>query len=102
MARRMKRAICNALWVLLSAGIAAAAAPAPPPAPEGVEFFEKNIRPLLVEHCYQCHSVGAKKGVKGELLLDSRDALLKGGEGGPILVAGSPEASRLIRALKWK
>ena len=106
----MKRTICSALLALVAAGVcaapacAAAASPAepPPPASEGVEFFEKNIRPLLVEHCYKCHSVGAEKGVKGELLLDSRGGVMKGGEGGPILVSGSPEASRLVRALQWK
>ena len=72
------------------------------PAAEGVEFFERNIRPLLSEHCYQCHSAGAPKGVKGGLLLDTRASTLKGGEGGAILVPGSPDGSRLIRALRWK
>lgn len=65
-----------------------------------VEFFEQKIRPVLIEHCYQCHSSTAKS-VKGELLLDFRTAVLKGGESGPIIVPGKPEESSLIAALKY-
>ena len=65
-----------------------------------VEFFEKKIRPVLIEHCYQCHS-STSKSVKGELLLDFRTAVLKGGESGPIIVSGKPEESPLIAALKY-
>src|SRR5579871_4831066 len=54
------------------------------------EFFEKQVRPVLVEHCYECHSAGAKK-LKGGLRLDSRAGLLKGGDSGPAIVAGQPE-----------
>jgi hypothetical protein len=64
----------------------------------GVEFFEKRIRPLLVKHCYECHAAGAKK-IRGELWLDSRAGVLKGGQSGPVLVAGKPEQSLLIRAV---
>ncbi|HYT91692.1 MAG TPA: PSD1 and planctomycete cytochrome C domain-containing protein [Gemmataceae bacterium] len=69
--------------------------------PEGIEFFEKKIRPVLAEHCYSCHSHQAKKP-RGGLLLDSRDALLKGGESGPAIVPGRPEQSRLIEAVGYK
>src|SRR5438067_112748 len=55
----------------------------------GVEFFEKRIRPLLVKHCYECHGPDTKK-VKGELQLDTREAMLKGGITGPALVPGKP------------
>ena len=65
----------------------------------GIEFFEKKVRPILVERCYKCHSTTEK--VKGGLLLDSKDALLKGGEGGAIIVAGDPDKSRLISAIKY-
>ncbi len=71
------------------------------PTPEEIEFFEKKIRPVLAEHCYKCHSQEAKK-VKGKLLLDSRTELLKGGEGGLVVVAGHPEKSRLIEAILYK
>lgn len=67
--------------------------------PEGIEFFEKRVRPVLVEHCYKCHSIESKKA-KGGLLLDSRDAILKGGATGPALVAGDPDKSLLIRAVR--
>ena len=67
----------------------------------GIEFFEKHVRPVLVEHCYNCHSPGAEKGVKGGLLLDTRDGLLKGGDNGPAIVAGDPEKSLLIKAVRY-
>jgi mono/diheme cytochrome c family protein len=63
------------------------------------EFFEQKIRPLLVRHCYECHS-GASNEVKGSLRLDSRDAVLKGGDSGPILMAGSPDDSLLLSAIR--
>jgi hypothetical protein len=69
------------------------------PTPEGVEFFEKRIRPLLVESCHQCHSPVHK--IRGKLLLDSRANMLKGGESGPAIVPGSPEKSLLIQAVKF-
>jgi cytochrome c553 len=67
----------------------------------GVQFFESKIRPVLVDRCYSCHAHTAKK-VKGGLYLDSRDALLKGGETGPSIVPGHPEKSRLIEAIDYK
>ena len=69
-------------------------------APDGVEFFEKKIRPLLAEHCYECHSAGKK--TKGGLALDSREGWMKGGDSGPALVPGEVEASRLITAVRYK
>jgi hypothetical protein len=71
-----------------------------PPSPEGVEFFEKKIRPLLVERCAECHAEGAKK-IKGGLRVDSREGLLRGGESGAAVVPGNPEASLLLKALRW-
>src|SRR5258708_2521563 len=67
---------------------------------EGVEFFEKKIRPVLIDRCYSCHSGEAKK-LKGELYLDSREGLLKGGETGPSIVPGDPEKSLLLKALRY-
>src|SRR5436305_835825 len=65
--------------------------------PSGVEFFEKRVRPVLVEHCYFCHSAKAKSP-RGGLLLDSRDGLIKGGDTGPAVVPGKPEESLLLKA----
>ncbi len=67
---------------------------------EGVEFFEKHIRPILVEKCYDCHS-GQADVAQGELLLDSREGIAAGGRGGAIITAGDPEQSRLIQAIRW-
>src|SRR6516162_3663604 len=68
---------------------------------EGIEFFEKKVRPVLTQHCYRCHSGQAKK-LRGGLRLDSRAAMLKGGDSGPSLVAGQPEKSKLIEAVGYK
>lgn len=62
------------------------------------EFFEKKIRPVLAEHCFECHSADSKK-LKGGLRLDSRAALLSGGETGPSLVPGKPSESLLWLAM---
>ena len=72
------------------------------PTGEGLKFFEEKIRPVLVERCYKCHSAEAAKNdnLKGELLLDSRDGLRKGGESGPAVVPGDVEASLLIAAIR--
>src|SRR5256885_1938197 len=69
------------------------------PSAEGVAFFEKKIRPVLVAECYQCHSTQKEKKVRGGLALDSRDGALKGGDSGPVIVPGNPSRSLLIKAL---
>ncbi len=71
------------------------------PTVKDVDFFEKKIRPVLVEQCYECHSSAAqaKKALKGGLLLDSKQGLLAGGDSGPALVPGKPKISLLIQAL---
>ncbi len=65
------------------------------------DFFEAKIRPVLIEHCYDCHSTDAaeKNKLKAELLLDSRDGLLRGGESGTALVPGDATTSLLIQSL---
>ncbi len=69
--------------------------------PAHVEFFENKIRPVLVEHCYRCHSAEAEKNkkLKAELRVDSRQALAKGGESGPAVVPGDLKKSLLVQAL---
>ncbi len=71
------------------------------PTPAEIEFFESKIRPVLTEACYKCHSSQSER-IKGGLTLDSREAILKGGESGPALVPGDPDKSRLITALRYK
>ncbi len=69
----------------------------------GVAFFEKRIRPVLVAHCYECHSAEAARNdeLGGGLQLDTRAGVLQGGESGPVVVPGKPAESALVRALKY-
>src|SRR5882672_6654936 len=70
-------------------------------ADEGSEFFEKKIRPVMVERCFECHSSTAKK-LKGKFKLDTKEALEKGGDTGAPVVKGDPEKSLLIKAIRYK
>lgn len=90
------------LPILLMVCFAAAAANGAETDRKGLDFFEAKIRPMLVKHCYECHSAGAlgKKNLKGGLFLDSRDGSRKGGESGSAVVPGKPDESLLITALK--
>jgi hypothetical protein len=63
------------------------------------EFFEKKIRPLLAERCYECHSEAKK--VKAGLRLDLPEGWITGGDSGPAVVPGNVEASRIIRAIRY-
>ncbi len=67
---------------------------------EEIAFFEKRIRPLLVNHCYECHSAESKD-LQGDLLVDSRPTLLRGGSNGPAIVPGDADGSLLIRAVRY-
>ena len=69
--------------------------------PVDTAFFENRVRPVLVEHCGKCHGIGEGAKVKGGLRLDSRQALLTGGDNGPAIVLGKPENSRLVTALEY-
>src|SRR5690606_13206630 len=66
-----------------------------------MEFFEKDVRPLLSQHCYECHSVKAEK-LEAGLLMDSRASLLKGGESGKAIVPGDTDSSLLIEAVRYE
>jgi len=63
-----------------------------------LEWFEKKIRPILVGHCYACHSADTKPA--GELRVDDRNGLLMGGDSGPAVVPGDPGKSLLLRRIK--
>jgi cytochrome c553 len=90
-----------AFALLGGAARAPAAEPAAGPDAERTAFFEKRIRPVLVEHCQQCHAADAKI-LRGGLLVDSRDALRAGGESGqPGIVPGDPAASAVYTAISW-
>lgn len=67
----------------------------------GVRFFERKVRPILVKHCYECHSHETGES-NGDLLVDSRDGLMKGGQLGPAIKPGDPEASLLFEAVTYQ
>ncbi|HLY10397.1 MAG TPA: DUF1549 domain-containing protein, partial [Planctomycetota bacterium] len=78
-----------ALWVLFSLQ-----------SESDADFFEKKVRPVLIERCYSCHSVSSNKH-KGGLLLDSRESILKGGDSGAAAVAGDPDKTLILRAVSY-
>jgi Protein of unknown function (DUF1553)/Protein of unknown function (DUF1549)/Concanavalin A-like lectin/glucanases superfamily/Planctomycete cytochrome C len=69
-----------------------------PPRDDQLDFFESRIRPVLVQQCYECHN--SSDAAEGDLVLDFRDGVRKGGAGGRILVAGQPDSSRLMAILR--
>lgn len=70
------------------------------PANEGIVYFEKEIRPALVKYCYECHSAESGKS-KGGLRVDTRDALLRGGDSGPSIVPGNPDERLFMTAIHY-
>lgn len=84
------------LWSILATLPLLATEP-PAPSAEQERFFETRVRPVLVENCQKCH--GSSKQWAG-LRLDSREALLKGGDSGPALIPGEPGESLLIQAVR--
>jgi hypothetical protein len=68
------------------------------PTAADITFFEEKIRPVLAEKCFKCHSARAQK-LKGELKLDSRVSILKGGTEGSSVSVGKPDESLLIKAI---
>ncbi|MBL8873871.1 MAG: hypothetical protein JNK90_29115, partial [Planctomycetaceae bacterium] len=73
------------------------------PSREQLDFFESKIRPVLIEHCYSCHSAHAQsKGkLKGGLLLDTKQGWELGGDTGPSIVPNDPAAGSLMLALSY-
>jgi cytochrome c553 len=88
-------AAASALW---AAGARGAEPVAAGDDAAATDFFEKRVRPLLVEHCHECH--GAKKQEAG-LRLDSGAGIQKGGDTGPVLAPGDPENSLLVAAIRY-
>jgi hypothetical protein len=84
--------------ILLALFVSASSVRAQPP---DIEFFESKVRPILVQHCHECHSVQSKRKRNGKLHLDSQAAILKGGESGPAVVPGEPKKSRLVTAIHY-
>ena len=90
------RALLGLCWLL---GTQAAVAEELDPAQ--VKFFEDRIRPVLVQHCYECHAADAKQ-LRGGLRVDARDLIRTGGDSGPAVVPGDVAGSLLIEALRYE
>lgn len=71
------------------------------PSDDQLHFFESRIRPLLIDHCYDCHSQQAGE-IGGGLLLDSRAGIIKGGDSDALMIPGDPDNSLLMRAVNYK
>ena len=84
--------LCMTINLVANRGLNAAEASA-----EALTFFENKVRPILAENCFGCHGPDQQKG---QLRLDSREAILMGGENGPALMAGQPDESRLIQTVR--
>ena len=70
--------------------------------PQELEFFEKNIRPVLSERCYKCHSTQPDAKVRAGLDLGTREGLMRGGDSGVAVIVGKPADSLLIRSLQGR
>jgi hypothetical protein len=70
------------------------------PLPGELDFFESRIRPILVNHCYKCHSESSKQA-KGGLRLDSRESVIKGGDSGTAVIPGHVNESLIIQAVAY-
>ena len=88
-------ALLAATTVLLVPARAQESAPA-----DGLEHFERRVRPVLVERCYECHSSRARR-LKGGLSLESREGWVRGGLSGAAVVPGDPDASLVVQAVRY-
>src|SRR5262245_10279736 len=92
--------ICGAIGLTVVAVAAFSAEPAGPKfSAEQLTFYEKEVLPLLKQHCYECH--GGEK-VKGSLWLTTRETILEGGDLGPAVDLDKPAESNLLQALHYK
>jgi hypothetical protein len=94
-AARLSGRGCWLAVALLTAPTAFAQAPS---AADNVHFFETKVRPVLVTRCYACHSAATKPA--GGLRVDDRNGLLQGGDSGPAVIPGDPDASLLLTRIR--
>lgn len=85
---------------LLAIPFAAVPLAADEPTHEQLAFFEESVRPLLVKHCYECHSTEAEK-VKGGLLLDTKEGWMAGGDSGEAILPGKPDESLVLETVRY-
>ena len=100
LSRRYYPLLIIAAIALLGSAVRAVQAPATPqaaaPASQNSELFETKIRPLLAANCFACHGESAMAGLR----VDSREGLLRGGSGGPVIVPGDPDKSTLLKVVQ--
>ena len=94
---RAQRWLALGLLLLATEGFAIGV---PGPTPDSIDFFESKVRPIFAEHCYACHS-GKAQPIKGGLRLDQPEWVRKGGNSGAVVVAGDPDSSLLIKAVRY-
>ncbi|MBS0261447.1 MAG: PSD1 domain-containing protein [Planctomycetes bacterium] len=92
---------CSSLWLLpvLFLSLLRTAVAADAPTPEQLEFFETRIRPLLADHCFECHG---EDRAKGNLKLNTAEAFRRGGDSGPLFEMGKAAESLLIEAVEYR
>jgi hypothetical protein len=91
--------VCLVLLLFLASELARPSTGATEPSATEAEFFEKEVRPLLIEKCLKCHG---DKRAKAGLKLTSRANVLQGGDNGAAVVAGKPDESLLLRAVRYQ
>src|SRR5919109_571951 len=96
--RHRETSMSRRLLILLASLCMLAPIHAQEPSAADAEFFTRKVKPILQKNCFSCHSHEAKKA-KGQLMVDSRAALLKGGESGPAFDAKDPAQSLLLKAI---
>ncbi len=98
-ARGFNRRLILACWFAVSTASVGVGAESNEWTAEQVDQFERQVRPVLVANCWNCH--GEKKQ-EGGLRLDTRDAVLKGGDSGPAVIVGDAASSRLLQAVRYQ
>jgi hypothetical protein len=88
----------KAWLVIVFVAVSASSLLAADPSPEDIEFFEKQVRPVLVQSCFKCHGETKQEG---GLRLDSRAAALMGGDGGAVIEPGKPDDSQFVEAIRY-
>ncbi|MEC9093488.1 MAG: PSD1 and planctomycete cytochrome C domain-containing protein [Planctomycetota bacterium] len=94
-------AMCRLMYLCMVLTVPLSALHAQEKPLEDLAFFENKIRPILVAHCYECHSENSED-IMGGLLLDSKQSIRKGGDSGPAVVPGSPETSLLLESITYR
>lgn len=93
---RTTRTLLQYAWALLAAGMVGH--PVHADETQALEFFERSVRPIFAEHCYECHGPDKQKS---DLRMDHISLILKGGERGPAIVPGGQAPSLLLTAIRY-